>query len=123
MNYFQILFELQGVSQALLDDIHHFPIHVNFQIRSRYIFKPIIHRKKQWIVLRDLRSFFRRMLFMILFMHVVSDYFFFFHFMTIWSYFSSFFICIYQLFLSCQVLYTQFFHSISNGFSLSSFPF
>ena len=77
MNYFQILFELQGVSQALLDDIHHSPIHVNFQIRSRYIFKPIIHRKKQWIVLRDLRSFFKRMLFMIPFMHVVSDYYFF----------------------------------------------
>ena len=33
-----------------------FPIHLNFPIRSRFVFKANIHRKKQWIVLRLLEN-------------------------------------------------------------------
>ena len=35
-----------------------FPIHLNFLIRSKCVLKAIIHRKKQWIVLRLLEKVF-----------------------------------------------------------------
>ena len=48
---------IQGVSQASFDDVYViFPIHLNFPIR--YVLKAIIHRKKQWIILRLLEKVF-----------------------------------------------------------------
>ena len=35
-----------------------FPIHLNFLIRSKCVLKAMIHRKKQWIVLRLLEKVF-----------------------------------------------------------------
>ena len=50
-----------GVSQALFDDVTpQFPNHFNFPIRSKCVLKAIIQRKKQWIVLQLLDSFFFR---------------------------------------------------------------
>ena len=46
--YFAIFSSLQGVSQALFDDVYViFPIHVNFSITSRCVLKATVHRKKQ----------------------------------------------------------------------------
>ena len=92
-----------------------FPIHVDFA-------KAMIHRKKQWIVLRDFRSLFlkKKTLFM-LYMQVVFDYFFhFFHDLFL------FFMFLYLSFICyfCHItFYTRGFFSIfAKDFPFSSFP-
>ena len=118
--FFAIFSSLQGVSQALFDDVYViFPIHVNFSITSRCVLKATVHRKKQWIVLRYLRKFSSKRCFydMILYIDVAFE---FFHFITICPYFSCFFI--YHLFRHITFYTRDSFSIFIRGFPFSSFP-
>ena len=109
-------------------------IHLNFLIRSRFVLKAIIPEKNHWIVLvfflrkfclfqKEKYDIFMICIFMILYMHVVFDYFF--HFITICFYFFMFLYLsfIYSILFNARISFLIFIRDfLSSSFPLKADP-